>query len=221
MEDMVMRTVYLPEDMDAALRAYARAQGVPAGQVIRQAVSDCLRDHREAQRLTPGKLVPFPAPQPEKPARELPRHPVLLPTKHLRLAAGALREWAAREAALPGDRSGDPAPPSGEDVLMVIAAAEELERAAALQATYAARPFDAPPPPITPALAAAADSLERRGNYHRWWGPEGSKWREADPIGREEFLAIVQGVVDAYLVAMAQARRAGPREEVAEGQQAG
>jgi hypothetical protein len=48
-------------------------------------------------------------------------------------------------------------------------------------------------------LEAATDVLHKYGSHHHWF--ENKPWRELDPIGRDEFLDIVAGVISAYLEA--------------------
>ena len=45
-------------------------------------------------------------------------------------------------------------------------------------------------------LEAAADTLDKFGRHHHWFGPK--PWRELDLVGRGEFLDIVAAVVSAY-----------------------
>ena len=47
-------------------------------------------------------------------------------------------------------------------------------------------------------LEAAADVLNKAGLHHFWFkGPP--DWRDLDPIGKSEFLSIVEQIVAAYL----------------------
>lgn len=52
------------------------------------------------------------------------------------------------------------------------------------------------PPTVSPGLAAAADKLEALGRHYRWFGDD-LPWRQTDTIGRDEFLAVVQSILDA------------------------
>lgn len=54
------------------------------------------------------------------------------------------------------------------------------------------------PLPISPGLVAAADKLEAVALQACWFGPTAKPWRELDPIGREEFLAVVESIVKAH-----------------------
>jgi hypothetical protein len=50
-------------------------------------------------------------------------------------------------------------------------------------------------------IERAADVLERVGRHHRWWPQslDDRPWRDRDPIGRSEYLGIVEEMVRAYL----------------------
>jgi hypothetical protein len=55
-------------------------------------------------------------------------------------------------------------------------------------------------------VEAAADALYKVGLHHHWWrGPPklAASWHDLDPIGRNEFCGIVEGVIKAYLQATA------------------
>lgn len=54
------------------------------------------------------------------------------------------------------------------------------------------------PLPISPGLAAAADKLEAVALQAGWFPPTTKPWREMDPIGRNEFLAVVESIVKAH-----------------------
>ena len=45
----------------------------------------------------------------------------------------------------------------------------------------------------------AADELWRTGSHHAWWPNKWATWRDLDPIGKEEFLAVAASIVCAYL----------------------
>jgi hypothetical protein len=48
-------------------------------------------------------------------------------------------------------------------------------------------------------LERAADELWKTGIHHGWWSKRWASWRDLDPIGKEEFLAIADRIVVAYL----------------------
>lgn len=48
---------------------------------------------------------------------------------------------------------------------------------------------------VSPELEAAAEALYKEGEFHKWW--KGPAYERLDPIGRSEFLAIVQRVLAA------------------------
>lgn len=50
-------------------------------------------------------------------------------------------------------------------------------------------------------LEKAADSLWATGTHHGWWKVDAKDWRTLDPIGREEFLDIVFGILKAASMA--------------------
>jgi hypothetical protein len=52
-------------------------------------------------------------------------------------------------------------------------------------------------------IESAADSFWKEGSHHGWWSDTRPTWRDLDPIGKEEFLAIVERIVVAYLRARA------------------
>lgn len=47
------------------------------------------------------------------------------------------------------------------------------------------------------AIDAATDDLEVSGNLYGWW-PEETKWRDLDPISRDEFAAVAANIIRAY-----------------------
>lgn len=48
------------------------------------------------------------------------------------------------------------------------------------------------------ALERAADKLDKIGRHHGWWSETIPKWRDLDPIGKEEFLSLVDEIISAY-----------------------
>lgn len=47
-------------------------------------------------------------------------------------------------------------------------------------------------------LERAADKLDRIGRHYGWWPKTVPEWRNLDPIGKEEFLGLVDEIVHAY-----------------------
>ena len=60
--------------------------------------------------------------------------------------------------------------------------------------------------PSGPEVEAAARELHSWGEHHGWWPPSVTSFEALDPIGREEFEAIVERV----LMAAAAAKRGVP-----------